>query len=747
MRSAFVSIALLLAPGVLFSQEVFRLDLPDIPQGNVGFSGAGFIEISAAARQFTVAIEDVNSGRDVDLFLRRGSEFSPLQSGQSFSQFLAQVRREAQFYSEGPTASEIVVAQDFVEPLAGQTWFIALAIGGGTGGSIDLSVQSTSSAPQNAPVAVRFDNPENDPDCSVSPWNDSSPFTPIDGNTATTLGEARRNAMQEAARLLGSELKAPLELSVAACWESLGGGSNEAPLGRGSSRSFGVGSDTPGTPDTDILFPQAVIKRLAGTPVCNLLQGIDCAFPDLVIRFNVDVDGSALGNSDFYYGFNGTNRTAGDPDFISTAMHELVHGLGFLSLMDPDGQLPDIGNNKTAPTSYSALLADVSSGAATAFTDLGDGQRLAAATSGTRLQWLGGEASVSVPNDLATAGQGLVRLHAPATFAEGSSISHVADSYCQLMTASITDCANGPLRSIGLAKNMLHEAGWHTGPAQSPYIGLMFDRDQFGHGFDFQFFGTGGDGLPIYVMTFYSYQADSREPEWFQAVGTMENGVFSSLTVRKLPDANGFGFSRFMRDEAGNVSDEKVGNVVLSFNNAQGSRACQDGVNRADAGFLASMQWTIDGSRREWCVEPLIPTVAIPVQDFGGLWWAGPQETGWGFTIENFISGNAVGLFVLVYVYADNDEPIWYLGLIEGFVAGQPVTIELFQREGFSRLVSGTVDDVNDLSAGSLTLTLVSPTDNLNAGNTASIDVDFQGLRGGSWVRTNAPIARISQPR
>ena len=738
---------LIIAPSLAFSQEVVRLDLPNIPQGNVGFSPAGFVEINASTRQFTIGIEDVNSGRDVDLYLRRGSEFSDLQPGQSFSQFLAQVRREAQFYSEGPTTSEIVVAQDFVESLAGQTWFLALAIGEGTGGSIDLSIQSTSAGPLDAVIDVRFDNPDNDPNCNISPWNDGTAFSPQDGNNATTLGGARRNAMLQAASLLAAELKSPLPLTVSACWQSLGGEEDVATLGRGASRSFGLGSATPGTPDTDVLFPQPVIKRLAGTPVCNLLTGLDCAAPDMVIRFNVDVDGSALGAADFYYGFNGASRMPADPDFISTAMHELVHGLGFLSLMDPDGNLPDIGDNKVAPTAYAAKLADVSNGVATEFADLTNAGRLAASTSGTRLQWLGGEASVSVPNDLATSGQGLVRLHAPSPFAEGSSVSHVGDSYCQLMTATFSDCAGGPMRSIGLARNMLHESGWHTAPSESPYIGLMFDRDQFGHGFDFQFFGTGGDGLPIYVMTFYSYQASNGEPEWFQAVGTLENGVFSSLTVRQLPDANGFGFSRFMRDGAGNVSDAKVGNVVLSFNNASASRACQDGVNRSDAGFLASMQWTIDGSRREWCVEPLIPTVAIPVQDFGGLWWAGPQETGWGFTIENFVSGNAVGLFVLVYVYADNDEPIWYLGLADSLVAGQPTQIELFQRQGFSRLISGTIDDVADISAGTLTLTLVSPTDNLNAGNVATIDVDFQGLRGGSWVRTNAPIARISQPR
>jgi hypothetical protein len=154
------------------------------------------------------------------------------------------------------------------------------------------------------------------------------------------------------------------------------------------------------------------------------------------------------------------------------------------------------------------------------------------------------------------------------------------------------------------------------------------------------------------------------------------------------------------------------------------------------------MQWRIDDQVDEWCVQPLVPSASVPVTDFGGLWWAGSNDNGWGMSIENFGNG---GILVLLYVYADDGSAVWYLGQSNSaFVPGQPLTLEMRQRTGFSRLDQN--GSTSDAVAGTMTITLANPSDSFGAGNSVVIDVNYQGAEGGTWQR-DTPIARLTQPR
>ena len=161
-----------------------------------------------------------------------------------------------------------------------------------------------------------------------------------------------------------------------------------------------------------------------------------------------------------------------------------------------------------------------------------------------------------------------------------------------------------------------------------------------------------------------------------------------------------------------------------------------------------SFQWIIGVQVDQWCVEPLVTASDIADTDFGGLWFAGEADTGWGFSLENIrnIEGG-ITYFLLLYVYAADGSPVWYFGLGEGDGSSAPISFTMFQRSGYPRIRTGGLDDVTDTQAGTVTLTLVTPSNSLSAGNEISVDVTYQGPEGGDWVRTAVPVQRLSLER
>ena len=65
-------------------------------------------------------------------------------------------------------------------------------------------------------------------DAAGEGFNDPAPFTPIGGNNATTLGQARLNVFTEAARLWGQLINSPQTIFVETSW----GGFKASGIGR-----------------------------------------------------------------------------------------------------------------------------------------------------------------------------------------------------------------------------------------------------------------------------------------------------------------------------------------------------------------------------------------------------------------------------------------------------------------------------------------------------------------------------------
>lgn len=169
-------------------------------------------------------------------------------------------------------------------------------------------------------------------------YNDPEVRAPVGGNPGVTLGQQRQIAIQRAFDLWGEQLWSPVPVQVASSFQSLFCGGGAALWGLGGP-SFYL-SNFASAPVADTWYPVALANSLAGAD----LQPGDA---DLFVRFNIDLDdGCQTGVTGFYYGLDDA-APAGTVDFLRLALHEIAHGLGFLSYLPAfelqfSAGLPDI---------------------------------------------------------------------------------------------------------------------------------------------------------------------------------------------------------------------------------------------------------------------------------------------------------------------------------------------------------------------------------------------------------------------
>ena len=156
-------------------------------------------------------------------------------------------------------------------------------------------------------------------------FNDTTPFTAVGGNNATTLGQARLNAFRYAASLIGDQLTSSVVISVEAEMNPLGGTSTSTTLG--SAGAVYLFKDFPGAPQTSTWYVPALANKISGSD-------LNPAANDIGATFNSDLDGTiVLGDIKWYYGLDGA-PPGNDTDFVSTVLHEIIHGLGFTTQVD-----------------------------------------------------------------------------------------------------------------------------------------------------------------------------------------------------------------------------------------------------------------------------------------------------------------------------------------------------------------------------------------------------------------------------
>ncbi len=281
-------------------------------------------------------------------------------------------------------------------------------------------------------------------------FNDPTPFVPVGGNPAQTVGDARMVAFEFAANLWGSVLDSSVQIQVRGQWDPLPCNVNSGTLGAAGTLS--VLRDFAGAPQAGTWYPMALANSLTG--VDN-----DLANPDINATFNSNLGTpGCLAASGWYYGLDG-NPPPGAFDFVSILLHELGHGLGFQTFMAQNGTklngfndtyMLNLIHPPTVPPNYPAMS---------------NAQRQACNLADPNVFWNG-------PNVVAANG-GTIRVHAPNPYQPGSSISHFSTAVApnQLMEPAYT----GPNHDIGLALPLMEDIGWNLDNSAGTDVVFIMD--------------------------------------------------------------------------------------------------------------------------------------------------------------------------------------------------------------------------------------------------------------------------------
>lgn len=294
-------------------------------------------------------------------------------------------------------------------------------------------------------------------------FNDPTPFTPVGGNPATTLGEARLNAFEYAADIWAAQLNSSVTIIVQAKMDPLTCTSSSAVLG--SAGATTVHRNFTNAPVADTWYCQALANSLAGVD-------LDPSHPDITATFNSNLNGSTscLNGIEWYYGYDG--NSGNNIDFVTVVLHEIGHGLGFQTYCDLSTGARLNGFNDTYMLKIDRALASPSS-----FSAMSDAQRVSASTSDPNLRWIGASVTAAVPLVPVIAGLNgnYARLHAPSTLVIGSSVSHWSSAITpnQSMEPSYT----GPNHDTGLALNLMEDIGWSVVHPCSPEVTTFAQTD------------------------------------------------------------------------------------------------------------------------------------------------------------------------------------------------------------------------------------------------------------------------------
>jgi len=209
--------------------------------------------------------------------------------------------------------------------------------------------------------------------------NDPTPVAPVGGNTGTTLGEQRLIVLQAVADVWAARIVSTVDIRIFARFNSMGNCNVLGSTGPGDAFM-----NFPGAPVPNVLFHGAIADSITGVDQ-------DPTDADFFITYNSDWDVSCA--TSFYYGLDG-NEPAGTEDLYPVVLHEMGHGLGFASFVNPSNGVYFFG----APGIFDYYTLDMTSGLH--WTEMNNAQRVASATNDGNLVWDGPNVTMEVPDNL-----------------------------------------------------------------------------------------------------------------------------------------------------------------------------------------------------------------------------------------------------------------------------------------------------------------------------------------------------------
>jgi hypothetical protein len=243
-------------------------------------------------------------------------------------------------------------------------------------------------------------------------------------------------ALDYAAGLWSGWITSSVPIEVTACWtDNLESGDT---LGTGMPTAYYA--NFANAPLTDVQYPAALANALSGAD-------LDPARAEITVQFKASAPWS----------FATTSPPTSTWDFVTVALHELAHGLGFISNMYEDYSVGFCGNGLygylyPCPTPYDWFATD-SGGVPLLDYMMPDPRDL-----GDRLK---SDANFAGPNTI-TANGGAAKLYTPGAFTFGSSLSHLdSNTFNFTANALMTPSYSSATRHPGpVTLSIIQDIGW-----------------------------------------------------------------------------------------------------------------------------------------------------------------------------------------------------------------------------------------------------------------------------------------------
>ncbi|MCD8531901.1 MAG: Ig-like domain-containing protein, partial [Saccharospirillaceae bacterium] len=288
-------------------------------------------------------------------------------------------------------------------------------------------------------------------DGSGEGFNDATAVSAVGGNNATTLGAQRLAVFSRAADILNATFDIAVTVNVNSSFDPLFCTTNSATLGSAGAANYQFVND-------------GGVWTVYADALANQLQGSDVepAQAEINAQFNSGIGNpGCLQSSGWYLGFD--DPAGNGNSLLSVVLHEIMHGMGFLSLLASDGSSAATYGPEYVYDPYTKLLYDHTQGARV--TTLNQSQRAAATINNGNLVWDGAQTNAQLGGLSSGVNSNRMRMYAPASYTPGSSVSHfdTAATPNEIMEPQYTEF----LDDAGLAKYLLADIGWTLASAGS----------------------------------------------------------------------------------------------------------------------------------------------------------------------------------------------------------------------------------------------------------------------------------------
>ncbi len=215
--------------------------------------------------------------------------------------------------------------------------------------------------------------------------NDPTPVAPVGGNTGVTLGEQRLILLQSTASVWAGLIDSPVDIVILARFNPISSGGNSCGV-LGQTGPGDPFMNFPGAPVPNILYHSALADSISGVEQ-------NPGEEDFYIIYNSNLDTAVCPNDGFYYGLDG-NAGTGEIELFPVVLHEMAHGLGFASFVNPSTGGLFFG----LPGIFDYFIYDMTAGLH--WNEMNNSQRQASAVNTGNLVWDGASAIAAAADTL-----------------------------------------------------------------------------------------------------------------------------------------------------------------------------------------------------------------------------------------------------------------------------------------------------------------------------------------------------------